>query len=127
MTSATVDTALDDLVARLKEAASHYHATRTALFREAVTAITALRARVDELETDRAWRNKNDPITRLHNLCAGLEEHKKDSPYSAESWALQDEAYQEKCKQLKAAQSALAERERELREALRKVAIRSKE
>jgi hypothetical protein len=62
--------------------------------------LTAAQARA-MLEHVLAERNKADPVTRLHNLCDALEEEKESSPYSAEAWDLQQDAYAEKCRELK--------------------------
>ena len=44
-----------------------------------------LKIRVRELETELDVR-KGDPVTRLHNLCRGLEASSVDNPYSQEEW-----------------------------------------
>ena len=40
-------------------------------------------AAVKEKQT---WRNKHDPVTRLHNLCDGLRWEKEESPYGVKAW-----------------------------------------
>ena len=52
------------------------------------------RIRVEEevarLTQERAARNAIDPVTRLHNLCDHLAEHRAESPYNAEALELAD-------------------------------------
>ena len=43
------------------------------------------RVDVERLTKDRDAR-KGDPVTRFHNLCAGLQTEMDESPYSAEEW-----------------------------------------
>lgn len=52
-------------------------------------------AALGALKADIAKRNKVDPVWRLHNLADAMAEEAKDSPYSQESWDLQDEAYRQ--------------------------------
>lgn len=81
--------------------------------------IAALRAEnerqareIAEHKRDREARNKIDPVTRLHNLCDGLAEHRRESPYDEESWRLADESYQKKCKELTALQAKVTQANR---------------
>jgi hypothetical protein len=64
--------------------------------------------RIEQLQRERDARNAIDPVTRLHNLCDGLAEHRRESPYDEKSWELADESYQAKCAELKAAEARLA-------------------
>lgn len=75
--------------------------------------LAALKARIAE-------RNKADPVWRLHNLCDAMDEDAKDSPYSEEAWKLQEDAYRQKCEELKAAGVYAIQ----VQEALRNVATR---
>ncbi len=60
--------------------------------------LTAIKAKIAE-------RNKSDPSWRLHNLCDALAEDAKDSPFSQESWDLQEAAYRQQAAELKASTS----------------------
>jgi hypothetical protein len=63
-------------------------------------------ARVLEMQRERDARNKIDPITRMHNLCDHLAEHRNESPYNAEALDLADESFREKCAELKQAEAS---------------------
>jgi len=47
-------------------------------------------AEVARLTQERSARNAIDPVTRLHNLCDHLAEHRAESPYNAEALELAD-------------------------------------
>ena len=50
------------------------------------TRLDALEAENAAMRAERERRNKVDPITRLHNLCDGLQYEKGESPYCAKAW-----------------------------------------
>lgn len=79
-----------------------------AILDEAAAALKAAREENERLKREHLARSKIDPVTRLHNLCDHLAEHRRESPYDEKSWELQDAAYLEKCKELAA---AVAERD----------------
>lgn len=66
----------------------------------------------DELRYEKRARSAIDPNERLHNLCDGLAESRRESPYDQESWDLADACNRE-------LQAELAERTRELEECRR--------
>ena len=47
---------------------------------------------IEEFTRECAARNAIDPVTRLQNLCDGLAESRRESPYDEESWQLADES-----------------------------------
>jgi hypothetical protein len=56
--------------------------------RELEREVQELGERVQVMERERLARNAIDPVTRLHNLCDHLAEHRRDSPYDEASWDL---------------------------------------
>jgi hypothetical protein len=70
----------------------------------------------DDLRNEKLARSSIDPIERLHNLCDGLAESRRESPYNQESWDLADACNRDLQAELTA--------ERERREAAEKDAAR---
>jgi hypothetical protein len=110
----------DDLVRELRDEAERqvcdgrFHQARHLLL-VAANARESDAERIRELEAEVA-RRKGDPVTRLHNLCEGMEQDRHDSPYSAEAWEAQDAAYREKCAELAASRERERHLEREIEE-----------
>ena len=46
----------------------------------------ALERELAAVKEKQARRNKHDPVTRLHNLCDGLQREKEESPYGTKAW-----------------------------------------
>lgn len=65
---------------------------------EAITlleGIAAMRRERDDLRNEKLARSQIDPVTRLHNLCDGLAESRRESPFDKASWDLADEQNRE--------------------------------
>ena len=63
---------------------------QTGFFNAAMDRAERVEAEVARLTKERAARNAIDPVTRLHNLCDHLAEHRAESPYNAEALELAD-------------------------------------
>ena len=57
----------------------HYYMRARKLARQLERELAAVKEK-------QAWRNKHDPVTRLHNLCDGLQREKGESPYGVKAW-----------------------------------------
>ena len=77
---------LDAALAAQREEKARLYVSLELMCRKAESA----EAEVARLTQERAARNAIDPVTRLHNLCDHLAEHRAESPYNAEALELAD-------------------------------------
>ena len=75
--------------------------------RELEREVQALGERVQVMERERHGRNAIDPVTRLHNLCDTLAEHRRESPYDQASWDLVEQENKELRERAQRAEASL--------------------